>query len=175
MRKKRIVQYCCAVLVAAGIGLNIQNAIADYGMNRNTMSLVAECITYATGGTLGWCSYVNQSNIYYHTSSGTDSNGNTWCYGHEVEKEGTIDQCCDKSGRWRVVFWRFPSGEEKYLRGTKLTFQRWVSYSGRPTVVTNPDGSQTVIREHWRVCKERGGDLSSDCPYAEGIQELGYY
>ena len=41
MRKKRIVQYCCAALVAAGVGLNIQNAIADYGMSGNTLSLVA--------------------------------------------------------------------------------------------------------------------------------------
>ena len=41
MNKKRIAQYCCAVLVAAGVGLNIQNAIADYGIAENSLSLVA--------------------------------------------------------------------------------------------------------------------------------------
>ena len=42
MNKKRIAQYCCAALVAAGIGLNIQNAIADYGIGENSLSLVAD-------------------------------------------------------------------------------------------------------------------------------------
>lgn len=41
MSKKRIAQYCCAALVAAGVGLNIQNAIADYGIAENSLSLVA--------------------------------------------------------------------------------------------------------------------------------------
>ena len=41
MNRKRIAQYCCAALVAAGIGLNIQNAIADYGIGENSLSLVA--------------------------------------------------------------------------------------------------------------------------------------
>ena len=41
MSRKRIAQYCCAVLVAAGVGLNIQNAIADYGIAENSLSLVA--------------------------------------------------------------------------------------------------------------------------------------
>lgn len=41
MNKKRITQYCCAALVAAGIGLNVQNAIADCGIAENSLSLVA--------------------------------------------------------------------------------------------------------------------------------------
>ena len=41
MNRKRIAQCCCAALVAAGIGLNIQNAIADYGIGQNSLSLVA--------------------------------------------------------------------------------------------------------------------------------------
>ena len=41
MNKKRIAQYCCAALVAAGIGLNIQNALADYGIGKNSLSLIA--------------------------------------------------------------------------------------------------------------------------------------
>ena len=41
MNKKKIAQFCCAALVAAGVGLNIQNAIADYGIGENSLSLVA--------------------------------------------------------------------------------------------------------------------------------------
>ena len=42
MNKNRIAQYCCAALVAVGIGLNIQNAIADYGIGEKSLSLVAD-------------------------------------------------------------------------------------------------------------------------------------
>lgn len=42
MQKKRIAQYCCAALVAAGIGLNIQNALEDYGIGENSLSLIAD-------------------------------------------------------------------------------------------------------------------------------------
>ena len=45
MKKNKIAQYCCAALVALGIGLNIQNALVDYGIGENSFSLVA------TGGT----------------------------------------------------------------------------------------------------------------------------
>ena len=38
MNRKRIAQYCCAALVASGIGLNIQNTIADYGIGENSPS-----------------------------------------------------------------------------------------------------------------------------------------
>lgn len=153
MRKKRIVQLCCAALVAVGIGLNIQNAIVDYGMSGNALSLSA------TGETLGWCSYANQSNIYTYTYSN----------GSEVEKEGRIEACCDKSGLWRMVFYRFPGGQEQYLRGTKLTFQHW-SYSMRTQVIINPNGTRTY-RHYWlKTCKEHPGTEESNCPYIDGTE-----
>ncbi len=163
MRKKRIVQYCCVVLVAAGIGLNIQNAIADYGMNRNTLSLVADCTTYATGGTLGWCSYADLSNIY----------SNTYSNGYEIEKEGVIEQCCDKAGRWRMVFYRLSDGTEYWLRGTKLTYQRWRYYFTKKVIVTNPDGTTTEERHRINICQEYPGGEASDCPYVGGMEDVG--
>lgn len=63
MNKKRIAQYCCAALVAAGVGLNIQNAIADYGIAENSFSLVA------VGG----------------SNSGSNSNSNSNSNGHGVK------------------------------------------------------------------------------------------
>lgn len=41
MKKNKIALFSCAAFVAAGIGLNIQNAIADYGIAKNSLSLVA--------------------------------------------------------------------------------------------------------------------------------------
>ena len=41
MNKKRIALFSCAALVASGIGLNIQNALSDYGIGENSFSLVA--------------------------------------------------------------------------------------------------------------------------------------
>ena len=101
MNRKRIAQYCCAALVAAGIGLNIQNAIADYGIGENSLSLVA------TGGSGSGSS---------GSSSGSSSGGpdgplgpnetymvvpNKTCYGvnvnerqidtvSEVKEDGTV-------------------------------------------------------------------------------------
>ena len=64
MNRKRIAQYCCAALVAAGIGLNIQNAIADYGIGENSLSLVA-----GPGSNSG-----SNSNSNYNSNSNWDSN-----------------------------------------------------------------------------------------------------
>ncbi len=41
MQKNKITLFSCAALVAAGVGLNIQNAIADYGIGENSLSLIA--------------------------------------------------------------------------------------------------------------------------------------
>ena len=41
MKKDKIALLSCATLVAAGIGLNIHNALADYGIGENSFALVA--------------------------------------------------------------------------------------------------------------------------------------
>ena len=35
MKKNKIAQYCCIALVAVGFGLNIQNAIENYGLGED--------------------------------------------------------------------------------------------------------------------------------------------
>ena len=42
MKKNKIAQYCCIALVAVGFGLNIQNAIENYGLGEDSHSLVAD-------------------------------------------------------------------------------------------------------------------------------------
>lgn len=61
MKRKKVVQYCSVFLVALGIVLNIQNAIADYGMNRSFFSLIAE----------------TSSNSNSSTNSNSNSNSNS--------------------------------------------------------------------------------------------------
>ena len=65
MKSKKIAFFSCAALVAAGIGLNIQNAIADYGIGENSFSLVA------VGGS--------------NSGSNSNSNSNTNTGGDDVE------------------------------------------------------------------------------------------
>ena len=83
MNRKRIAQYCCAALVAAGIGLNIQNAIADYGIGENSLSLVA-----GPGSNSG-----SNSNSNYNSNSNWDSNWDT-----SPEPDKTRYDCQDVIG-----------------------------------------------------------------------------
>lgn len=84
MQKKKIAQYCCAALVAAGIGLNIQNAIADYGMKENSFSLVAVGGTNtgsnsnSNGAPAGWIvnQYMGKKLIITGGSVGTNTGVN---------------------------------------------------------------------------------------------------
>ena len=71
MKKKRIAQYCCAVLVLAGMGLNIQNALTGYGLGENTLSLVA------TGGS--GSSGSNSNSNSSSNSGGNDDENNWYC------------------------------------------------------------------------------------------------
>ena len=70
MKKKKIAQYCCAALVLAGMGLNIQNALTGYGLGENTLSLVA------TGGS-GSSGSGSNSNSGTNSNSGSNSNSNS--------------------------------------------------------------------------------------------------
>lgn len=51
MKRKKLAQYCAVFLVASGIALNIQNAMADYGMNKNFFSLIAETSSNSNSST----------------------------------------------------------------------------------------------------------------------------
>jgi hypothetical protein len=88
MNRKRIAQYCCAAIVASGIGLNIQNAIADYGIGEDSLSLLAKP---GSG-----------SNSNSNSNSNTNSNSNpNLIYGKELKRKyleedstGAIPLCC---------------------------------------------------------------------------------
>lgn len=85
MKKKLVAQCCCVALVAAGIGLNVQNAIADYGMNGDVISLVASGET----GSLP-CTTV----AYNLVATCTHSNA------QPIDR--IIQQCGDRAGAWKL-------------------------------------------------------------------------
>jgi hypothetical protein len=97
MKKKRIAQYCCAALVAAGIGLNIQNAIADYGIDGNTFSLVAT--TGAAPVREGWCSYVNLSPSTSHAVT-SDPLGYIGYYNPDISNSNSNGNYSNSNGNY---------------------------------------------------------------------------
>ncbi len=81
MKSKKIALFSCAALVAAGIGLNIQNALADYGIGENSLSLVA-----GPG-----------------SNSGSNSNSNSSSDDWEDDMEsnlGALSNSCSNSSGW---------------------------------------------------------------------------
>lgn len=181
MKKKRIAQLCCAALVVAGVGLNIQNALTDYGMNKNSLSLVAGGeyrgdFPYYTGITSGWCSFVNETcvstsesnpepeiTLPSHTPSSNNTNSN---YPNTtlVTKIGRIEECGPKAGFWKMFFEAFPDGHEEYITGIKKTYMRWHCEMGQG-YKPNPDGTSTLKYYVAKYCKEYYGADDSNCPY----------
>ncbi len=147
MKTKRIAQLCCAALVAAGIGLNIQNALTDYGLNENSLSLVA------AGGTGNWCSFSMQSN----SANPTNSNGSI------QSREGRVENCSNNTGLWRMYFDVWPDGHEDFLYGNKLSHQRWVYYTDRYISRDPRTGKIAWKYVTYKGCEELPGDLASNC------------
>ena len=149
MKTKRIAQLCCAALVAAGIGLNIQNALTDYGMNENSLSLVA------AGGTGNWCSFSMQSN----SANPTNSNGSI------QSREGRVEDCSNNTGLWRMYFDVWPDGHEDFLYGNKLSYQKWVYYTYYYLDYDPSTGKLARKYVTTRTCEEFSGDRFSSCQH----------
>lgn len=86
MKSKKIALFSCAALVAAGIGLNIQNALADYGIGENSLSLVA-----GTGSNSG-------SN--YNSNSSSDD----WEDDMESNLGALSNSCSNSYGLTDIIF-----------------------------------------------------------------------
>ena len=186
MKKKKIAQLCCAALVAAGVGLNIQNALTDYGMCRNSLSLVAspfqeltDQFPVLTDQTMGWCSFVNETHFNPTSnnpepvilppsqySSGTNTNSNTNSNSNItttiISKIGRVEGCGSSAGIWKLYFESYPSGREDYITGVKQTFLIW-RYKKFSDYIPNPDGTQT-LKYYWeKTCSEYLGSEGSTC------------
>ena len=185
MNKKRIAQLCCAALVAAGVGLNIQNAIAGYGIDGNTFSLVAT--TGAAPEREGWCSFVNLTPSTSHAatsdpwgnagycnpyisnsnSNGNYSNSNGAPRGRKEERDGTVNDCGGNSGQWRLSFFIFEEdGHEEVVGTARLTHYIYVD---EPFTVeeVQEDGTTITTTYLMRTCTEyeakNGNGDNSNC------------
>ena len=169
MKTKRIAQLCCAVLVAAGIGLNIQNALTNYGMNSNMLSLVATGGSGSNSG--GYCQAPGLVGLDLIPSTVTF-----------VYQTATYSDCGVKSGKWNLGYELLRRGASNdgavfYIRLStedKLTYYRWHHWYEHVKTDYNPDG--TVKKEwyhNWRTCQENAGTYDSSCGRALDTEDLG--
>jgi len=164
MKTKRIAQLCCAALVAAGIGLNIQNALTDYGMNSDLLSLVA------TGGSNSNCSTPSTMTVTYAPP-----------YASVVYSTVEYRNCGEKSGTWKYG-WSIPfsSNSNLVLTGSpdsedKLSYYRWHERKKPAGTTTGPDGNTIILYRHWATCMAHAGENPSGCGYSGETLELGIY
>ncbi len=179
MKTKRIAQLCCAALVAAGIGLNIQNALTDYGMNGDLLSLVA------TGGSNSNCSSPSSMTVTYipplasvvyqtveYRNCGEKSG--TWKYGYNLPVD--FNAYTNSTNLWDPVnlynsnlIVTGPSSEEK------LSYYRWHESRELAGTITGPNGNTIEIYHRWATCMAHAGQSPSGCGYSGETLELGTY
>ena len=173
MKTRRIAQLCCAALVAAGIGLNIQNALTDYGMNSDLLSLVA------TGGSNSNCSSPSSMTVTYippfasviysaveYRNCGEKSG--TWKYGWNLPFSSTLMNSVNLYNS-NLVLTGLPDSEDK------LSYYRWHEKKERAGTTTGPDGNTIILYHRWATCQEHGGHDPSGCGYSGETLELGIY
>ena len=151
MQKKKIAQYCCAALVAAGIGLNIQNAIENYGIGENSLSLVA------TGGTgMSGSSSCFDGSISFSTCT----------YTNAVAVTQTIKRCGVNAGNWLLRGSRITTGIGAAMliweAWEQLTYQVYVPTKLSETICQS-DGTMITRKFTRYICTEKHGIGSSNC------------
>ena len=150
MKKKLVAQYCCVALVAAGIGLNVQNAIADYGMNGDVISLVAS-------GETGSLPCSSEPNL---VATCTHSNA------QQISK--LIRLCGKKAGIWMTIGCVASNGLEIIHDIMQQTYQ--VNEKKEKYLNTEKIDNQEVRYYHcWEVCEEKEGKGISDCNVPNAI------
>lgn len=145
MKIKRIAQYCCAALVALGIGLNIQNAFADYGINENSYSLVASEETGTEPCSTSSFPLVSSSS-----------------YSNITVQTKRVKRCGSFAGWWDVSYFEY-EGQELYISITQITHQLWFYTSVFDYEVTLGDGTVVRYYKHYRDCTEYSGEGGSNC------------
>jgi len=192
MKTKRIAQLCCAALVAAGIGLNIQNAIANYGIGENSCSLVA------IGGSGGFGPGGEQTGGSGSSGSCVEVSYPTTCTysGIDIEETTMIFQRCGQyAGKWSARVGIIKELSKKLgALGTLVTFgdlayRIWDSQQShylmqlhkritdKTTTVILSDGDIPVTVPYYELyysCDELQGHGSSNCENPGWEQFISY-
>lgn len=157
MQKKKIAQYCCAALVAAGIGLNIQNAIENYGIGENSLSLVA------TGGTGSSGSSSCSSSTPFPAYTSSNLAGQTFT---------TTSQLCGaNAGLWTFIYEVLSDGATLLKSAFQLSHLKWVYsehlFDDRPL----ENGHRQLTYQCKNTCTKFPGAGPSDCQ-VEGDEQI---
>ena len=154
MNKNKIAQYCCAALVAAGIGLNIQNAIADYGIGKNSFALVAVGDSNSgSNSNSNWNSNTD-SNYTSGPNTGKTRETRTGSGLYVVSISGSLETTCNLK-----VGMRLSGGLDASLQGKVIA-----EYKDEYSIICYDGGTCPCTPEGWHVC------ASSGCPEA-GIKD----
>lgn len=155
MRTKRIVQYCCAALVAAGIGLNIQNSIENYGIGENSLSLIATGETGMSGSNDCVDGSISFASCPYSSATATTA---------------TIERCgTPNAGSWLLKGWKkdlFMDGGSKvfWYCWEKITYLEDVAHIFSEPVLQS-DGSWTTRHFKRWICTRKHGTTDSNCKH----------
>lgn len=165
MNKKRIAQYCCAALVASGIGLNIQNAIENYGIGENSLSLVA------TGGT----GMSGSSSCF----EGSISFGGSCSYTNYRTVDMTIKRCGVYYGDWKVTGREYQ--ESSFIGPAILIWDAWEKltyweYTPFPKMEPRMDKDGKIYTYFFTryECRKYHGTSNSNCEEGQSFDIAGW-
>lgn len=165
MNKKKIVQFCCAALVASGIGLNIQNAILDYGLSRDNNSILAAGTSNPTTWTVdslwSYLGYTSSNDTYFPDDSYDESMSTvpgpgshpTGSQQREVLLGAGMyvtEVTGEASGSVHVGM-RISNGVAAELKG-KIKAEKQDEYK----INCHPDGSCPCTAQDWHMCASGG-------------------
>lgn len=157
MKTNKIALFSCAALVAAGIGLNIQNAIADYGIGENSFSLVA----------------VGGSNSGSNSNSNSNSNWNSNTDTLPDISDSDTDGNNDATRTWELKGEDCPISFTGYPANTTISYSVH-GYTG--TCKIGADGTgKTKLTDYAEYCKVRGNlsnctqMMETPCPTEDEI------
>lgn len=152
-------QYCCAALVAAGIGLNIQNATVNYGISENRLALMAVGGSNSVTGTI-WDSFTNWVSSLWNGSTNPDSTNpkpdNTpkryGCKPTTVTNHDTTTGSTSGGGKAKVGYG--PVEGEGHVEGSTSTSHQetYNTSKYKCTTVDGADAAYSTIEE----CKKAG-------------------
>lgn len=151
MRTKIIAQYICVAFVAIGVGLNIKNAINDYGIGNNVHSLVAgeEYVSYGSESCF----------------DGTLSFG-TCTVSNAVSITQTIIRCGTAAGKWLLKGFKYCASGGTFMiiweGWEQVTYQEYVPHKKR-NVTKDSNGSDIIRLYTQYICTEKHGISSSNC------------
>ena len=146
MKKNKIAQYCCIALVAVGFGLNIQNAIENYGLGEDSHSLVADGDSSTGSDSSSGPDGSNGDSSNNPDTSNPDSNGSN-NQGSTVKFSCAREKCKEEKTEETKVSEHKPGIDWflKYEYNNTKTWARTITYTYyKGTCIPGGNGTLTI-------------------------------